>query len=269
MYNVQGMKNVIFCDIDGTILDGSRGMKEASDKTRYAFEELKKDNYVFIASGRCKGLLNDKVTSLKPNGYILCNGAYAEFEDKPIYSFCFEESVLDKVKEVVKKYDGFYIFETLDAMYVESLESESFNSFIRSWNITKNGFSDDRPTDPIHIAMIGFRDYSAFDNVKEELKDYADAIPHNGFSSFDINIKGINKGTGVIKIREYLGIPKENTYCFGDGINDLEMLLEVGHPIAMGNCDRKLDGYGFEKTDDVLDEGFYNYLVSHKLIKAL
>ena len=52
------MKKLIFCDIDGTIIDGSRNMKELSAKTRYAIGELARDNYVFIASGRCKGLLD-------------------------------------------------------------------------------------------------------------------------------------------------------------------------------------------------------------------
>ena len=117
--------------------------------------------------------------------------------------------------------------------------------------------------------MIGFKDYADFPEVIEDIREYADAIPHNGFSSFDINIKDVNKGTGVKKLLEYLDIPREDAYCFGDGANDLEMLKEVGHPVTMGNCDKALDAYGFEKTTDVLDDGVYEYLVKHKLIKAL
>jgi len=47
------------------------------------------------------------------------------------------------------------------------------------------------------------------------------------------------------------------------------MLYEVGHPIIMANADEKIKGLGFDETDDVLDDGLYNYLVSHKLIKPL
>ena len=61
----------------------------------------------------------------------------------------------------------------------------------------------------------------------------------------------------------------ENTYCFADAINDLEMLKHVSHPIIMANADEKLKNYGFEMTDDVLDDGLYNYLVYNKLIKTL
>ena len=264
------MRRLIFLDIDGTILDGSRGMPEISDKTKYAVRKLKENgDYVFIASGRCKGLLSKQIWDLEPNGYVLCNGAYGEFEGREVYSYCFDEDVLQRIIEVADRYDGFYIFETLKKMYVKSLDGEVFNSFIRSWNITKDGFLEGRDDDPVQIAMIGFRNYDDFRNIEDDLKEHADVVPHNGFPSFDVNVKNINKGTGVIRISEYLDVDRENTYCFGDGFNDLEMLKEVGHPVTMGNCDKALDVYGFEKTADVLDEGVYEYLVKHKLIKAL
>ena len=68
---------------------------------------------------------------------------------------------------------------------------------------------------------------------------------------------------------EYLGIKREDTYCFGDGINDLEMLQAVGHPVKMANCDEFLKDYDFEVADDVLNDGFYHYLVNNNLIKPL
>ncbi|MBQ1568137.1 MAG: HAD family phosphatase [Erysipelotrichaceae bacterium] len=264
------MNRLIFLDIDGTILDGSRGMPDISDKTRYAIGQLQKNgDHVLIASGRCKGLLYKQVYDLKPDGFILCNGAYGEFAGKEIYSYSFKEETLDRIKEVVSRYEGFYIFETLDRAYVESMNGVLFRSFADSWNISPDFFSEDRVIAPILIAMIGFKDYADFPEVIEDIREYADAIPHNGFSSFDINIKDVNKGTGVKKLLEYLDIPREDAYCFGDGANDLEMLKEVGHPVTMGNCDKALDAYGFEKTTDVLDDGVYEYLVKHKLIKAL
>ena len=264
------MKNLIFLDIDGTILDGSRGMPDISDKTRYAIKQLQQNgDHVLIASGRCKGLLYKQVYDLKPDGFILCNGAFGEFQGKEIYSYSFKEETLNRIKEVVARYKGFYIFETLEKAYVESLQGKLFNSFVKSWNISRDFFSEDRINEPIQIVMIGFKDYSVFPEVQKDISEYADASPHNGFSSFDINIKDVNKGTGVKKLLEYLNIPKEKSYCFGDGANDLEMLKEVGHPVTMGNCDKALDAYGFEKTADVLDDGVYQYLVKHKLIKAL
>ena len=263
------MKNIIFCDIDGTIIDGSRGMSKVSNKTRYAFKELQKDSCIVIASGRNKGLLNEEILSLNPNGFILCNGAYAEINNNALYSYNFTDEAVSMIREVSERYDGFSIFETVEDVYVNSLTCEPFIRFMKSWALSLTGFKEGIRNDRYNISMIGFNDFTPFDKVYEELSPYVNLARHNGFPSMDVNITGIHKGTGVRKIIEYLDIPLENTYCFGDGANDLEMLKEVGHPIIMANADDTLRNYNFEQTDDVLNDGVYNYLVSHKLIKEL
>ncbi len=265
------MKKLFFCDIDGTILDGSRKMNEVSEKTRYALRELKRNgDYVFIASGRCRGLLGDHIRSLDASGYVLCNGAYAEFEGKEIFAAYFEDEDVEKIRDIVTKYDGFYIFETLDQMYVDSLTSPSFNAFMNGWGKALNGFVEEKDKKEKYlISMIGFFDTTVMPEAEAELTPFVDLASHKQFSSYDVNIKGINKGVGVKKVIEYLGIDLEDTYGFGDGINDLEMLQSVGHPVIVDNCVDGLRHFGFEETDDVLDDGFYNYLVANKLIKAL
>ena len=264
------MKKLVFCDIDGTILDGSRGMNEFSEKTKYAFEQLKKEDYVVVASGRCRGLLDQKIIDLQPSGYVLCNGAYAEIEGSPILELYISREAVSKIREITLKYNGFYIMETLDHMYVDSLTSSSFSAFLNGWGKVLEGFRDERDKDTDYmIAMIGFFDKEMLHKAAKELSPYVDIFDHKQFSSCDVNVKGVNKSTGVKKIIEYLGIPLEDTYCFGDGINDLEMLECVGHPVIMANCVDDLKGRGFEQTDDVLEDGFYNYLLANKLIKAM
>jgi len=265
------MKRIFFCDIDGTLLDGSRGMPDLSQETKYAIEELKKDNYVFLSSGRCKGLLNKQIRELKVDGYVLCNGAYVEFDNTEIFSCCFDESAIRKIRETVSSYDGFTIFETLNEMYVDSQDNEAYRKFVASWGTALEGFTEDKVMKgKYYIAMIGFEDLNLCDRIEAELNPYVDlARHHNGFPSYDVNIKGISKGIGVRKVIEYLKIPVEQCYAFGDGINDLEMLQETGHPVIMKNSDETLRKYGFEETDDVLENGFYRYLVRNKLIKEV
>ena len=264
------MKKLVFCDIDGTILDGSRGMNAFSEKTRYAFEQLKKEDYVIVASGRCKGLLDQKIIDLDPSGYVLCNGAYAELNGLAIHEVCFSKEAVSKIREITLKYNGFYIMETLDHMYVDSLTSDSFSAFLKGWGKVLEGFREEENSDMNYmIAMIGFFDRDTLHRAGRELEPYVDIFDHKQFSSCDVNVKGVNKATGVKKIIDHLGIPLEDTYCFGDGINDLEMLECVGHPVIVANCVDALKGRGFEETDDVLEDGFYNYLVANKLIKAM
>ena len=264
------MNNLIFLDIDGTILDASRGMPEISEKTKYAVKQLQGNgDYVLIASGRCKGMLGDQVLDLKPSGFVLCNGSYGEIENKPIYKSAFGPEAVEKIREAADKRNGFCILETIENMFVNSLEIKAFQDFANSWGLCISHFSDRKLEGPYYISMIGFTDFSYFEGLEEELSEYADLAPHNGFSSLDVNVKGMNKGVGVRKLSEYMNIPKENIYCFGDAMNDLEMLKEAGHPVMMANSDKTLEAYGFEKTSDVLDDGVYDYLVKHKLIKPM
>ena len=264
------MKKIFFLDIDGTIIDGSRNMFDVSEKTKYAINELVKDNYVVISSGRCRGLLDENILNLNNNGYILCNGSYAEIENKELYSLFFEDDVVEKIKEVSIRNNGFYILETLDGFFVNDLENKAFKAFISGWGKALPNFKyENIDADKYYIAMIGFDNYEDSLKANEELKDICSVDRHNNSNSFDINIKNVNKGTGVTKLREYLNIPIENTYAFGDGINDLQMLQAVGNPVIMKNANPELKKYNFYETDDVLDDGVYNYLLSNKLIKAI
>ena len=264
------MKKIFFFDIDGTIVDSSRDMHLISEKTKYAIRELSKNDYVFISSGRCKAMLNKQIIDLNAGGYILCNGAYAEINNIEIYKESFSESDLEKIKEVSLKYDGFYCLESLNEIYVNSIENETFNRFTSSWSNELDYLKeDDGKYKDIHIAMIGFKDRKVMNEVEKELNGVCGLDRHFWFDSFDVNVKGISKGYGCIKAMEYLNISKENSYAFGDGLNDLQMLEAVGHPVIMDNCMKQLKNRGFEETTDVLDDGVYEYLVKKQLIKPI
>ena len=264
------MKNLIFCDVDGTIIDGTRGLKKVTPKTIHAFNELKKDNYIFIASGRCMGLLDPQIKGLKPSGFVLCNGAYAEIDGKSIYEEYFDHQTAEKIMEVALKYDGFYVLESLHRMFVNDVDAPQFIKFLKDWGESIEGYENRNNLDHrYHVAMIGFQTEEDCLKSEIDLKDYADLGRHGLYKSYDVNKRGIHKGIAVKKVMEYLNIDKQHTYCFGDGINDLEMLQAVGHPVRMANADDKIKGYDFEDTLDVLEDGFYDYLVKHKLIKPL
>ena len=265
------MKKLIFCDIDGTIVDGSRGMLKVSEKTRYAFRELiKQGDDVVVSSGRCRALLNEDILSLEPSGFVLCNGAYAEIEGKIVHALYFSDEAKEAIRETAEKYDGFCILESMDEVYTNSLTSKTFVNFVNGWGAALSGFKEESGKDGNYlIAMMGFMDRSTLRKAMAELKGYADCFEHKVTPSCDVNILNVNKGTGVKKIIEASDVPLENTYCFGDGTNDLEMLECVGHPVIMANSMEELRNRGFEETGDVLDDGFYEYLVLNQLIKEM
>ena len=70
------MRKAIFFDIDGTLIDASKGMVHLSEKVRKALIALKRaGNYIFIASGRPLDFLDPEIVNFGFNGFLLMNGA--------------------------------------------------------------------------------------------------------------------------------------------------------------------------------------------------
>jgi hypothetical protein len=55
-------------------------------------------------------------------------------------------------------------------------------------------------------------------------------------ASLEISAQKVDKGIGLKKLCEYLGISIDETIAVGDGYNDLEALKAAGLSIAMGNA---------------------------------
>lgn len=58
------------------------------------------------------------------------------------------------------------------------------------------------------------------------------SLPNN----IEINGTGADKGRALLALAEHLGIAREQTMAFGDGTNDMSMILAAGFGVAMGNA---------------------------------
>ena len=77
------MKKAVFFDIDGTLLNSSKGAHEMTSAVKNSIRELQKnDTLVFIASGRPYAFLNDDIKNFGFDGYILMNGSLILLNDK-------------------------------------------------------------------------------------------------------------------------------------------------------------------------------------------
>lgn len=82
-----------------------------------------------------------------------------------------------------------------------------------------------------------------FRDPKERLKvleEITSRFPQYAISSslpinIEINAADATKGHALAFLTRHLGLKKEETLAFGDGTNDISMLLEAGTGVAMGN----------------------------------
>ena len=93
--------------------------------------------------------------------------------------------------------------------------------------------------------------------------DYVHSISER---MFELYSKKNTKATGILTALKHLGIPVEQSYAFGDGKNDIEMLSTVGCGIAMGNASALAKEAAEYVTTHIHEDGVLNALKYYNLI---
>ncbi|MBS5114986.1 MAG: HAD family hydrolase [Erysipelotrichaceae bacterium] len=263
------MKKIFFFDIDGTLIDCNRGLIEISKGNQAAIKALQnKGHLVFIATGRTKCFIVDPIRQFPFDGFVVCNGGYIEYNQK-----CLSQKMMDleAIKYLVSfcREHGFdYYLESYDTIYVNDLTSKRVLDFASRWEMKLETMCDqfDLEKIKVHIAMIVANSEEDFALIEQKLSLYFDVARHPHQLSFDINIKGVNKGTAILELIQRLNIELKDTYAFGDGLNDIEMIETVGHGIAMGNALEVLKEKADDVCEDVLNDGISKTLKRYKII---
>ncbi|MDD7381738.1 MAG: HAD-IIB family hydrolase, partial [Bacillales bacterium] len=59
---------------------------------------------------------------------------------------------------------------------------------------------------------------------------------YDSINSFEIHARSATKGKALLYMEKYYDIPHENTFAFGDSLNDLPMLQDAHYGVAMINA---------------------------------
>ena len=96
--------------------------------------------------------------------------------------------------------------------------------------------------------------------------DYSmgDAVVDTYFG--EMNLAGVDKGSGIRHILEATGGKVEDTIGIGDSRNDTEMLAFVGTSVAMGNATKEIKQMAHLVTTPIDQDGLYNAFVTLGLI---
>lgn len=256
---------IAFFDIDGTLIDVEHGMHEPSLETVEALTQFRRQgNKIVIASAR--GTIPEGVNVIDFDGYICSDGHYIILDDKVIVDDIFTENQIQKQLEVYKKCNGKAMFNGHDKEWCNCFGDE----LILKHHMMFNG-TDQKPDhlceeyQPSDIQAISC--CVLFDNVDNlkrayyDLKDDFTIVPYEtGLIRMDVYCQGFKKGTACQHIYKKLNIDYEDTYAFGDGVNDIEMFQLVKHGIAMSNAVDQLKEVASEVTDSVSNNGVANYL---------
>ena len=251
------MKKAIFLDIDGTLIDCLNGLTDITHKVKKAIRVLQANgDYVFIASGRPYAFLSEALLNFGFDGFILTNGAQVKVKHKFIYKEAIKKAF---IKDIINNFERLkiqYILQGELYSYMKENCTELY-SFYDSYNISRKYLKTSYDIENVETYKIEMlcNDEKGVEYCLSLGNDNYDYIHNVKLKSFELYSKINTKATGILKVLNYLNISIENSYAFGDGKNDIEMLSTVGCGIAMGNASDEVKKHAKKVTDTVYNDG--------------
>ena len=253
------MNKAVFFDIDGTLLDCTNGILDITPNVKKMIKLLQENgDYVFIATGRPYALLDKNIMNFGFDGFILANGAHILINNETIYS-----DYIDKefIKELVKEFENNKIQYILQGELYSYMKEDckEFYDYYDGLGISRQYLVGEFNLEDIDVHKVEMLCHD--DEAMGLCLSLAKSNPEcDYFSSvnkkaLELYLKKNTKGTAILKAIEYLNIPIENTFAFGDGKNDIEMLSTVGCGIAMANAKDEVKKFAKEVTDSVQNDG--------------
>ncbi len=259
----------VFFDIDGTIWDAHMWIPES---TKRAIRALRENGHLtFICSGRTRAFIQaEELLDLGFDGIIAGCGTYIEEHGKELFYKKIEEQEVKRVLAVFRSCHMPVVMEGKKDLYLDAAEfaGDDYPERMRreigehllpitgnegKWEISK--FSCALP-DP------------AYQRAVEELKNDYEILIHDAPVA-EFVPKGFSKASGIQKACELFSIAREDTYAFGDSVNDLDMLRYVAHGVAMGNGTKEAKEAADYVTTELKDDGIYQGLLHYGLIREI
>lgn len=251
---------IAFFDIDGTLARGTNVPESAAaalSRMRAA------GDLVFICTGRARAYVEAHFSHYA-DGFVCNNGRMAFMGERTLVD---EALSPEQVAAITSALDavgaGYAFFEVHDAYYGGP---EKYRDIAEG--VLKLGHLP-RIEDTSAIHAYNFDIY--FDDAAHRLRA-TEALgaqclvnPHGPHPSADVTVIGADKGDAVRSVAAALGVDIQDTYAFGDGINDLSMLVAAGHGIAMGNAVPELKEAAEYVTTAIDDDGVANAMAHYGL----
>ncbi len=260
---------MVFLDIDGTLYNTKKQVTEYTKNILNKAKDEKK--YIVLCSGRSNSSVCEISKDINASKYVIaCNGSF-------VYNY---ENDIEIFENALKK-------ETLENIW-NICEKEDVELVLESKKITFGNAQVWKREPDKHIKINGIEDIKnkkimqmVIDNVGMDkrqkimellLNDEDMALPNYGINRlgkfwFDINSKNIDKGVGIQHLINKLGIKKEETIGFGDGINDCAMFKACGTRVAMGNAKEELKNMADYITLTNDQNGVATFIEKHILSK--
>ena len=243
------MYRIIVSDLDETLLNSS---KSVSDENRAAIRAAREIGVRFVpASGRGYRSMERTLHELdlydRAGEYVISFNGGTITENRGNRLLHFQGLPFAEAEELYRRglgYDVCIHVYTIDTVYVynflswerdflrgrmEVVEVQDRNlDFLRGQEIVKCLYMNTS-----HEYLTG---------IARELSDITGDmdVSYSSNRYLEFNRKGVNKGSGLRRLAELLGVDMRDTIAIGDNYNDLTMIQAAGLGVGVGNTVEEL-----------------------------
>ncbi|MFC4402195.1 Cof-type HAD-IIB family hydrolase [Gracilibacillus xinjiangensis] len=277
-------QKIIFLDVDGTLVNDSGIIPESAYN---AIKLARKNGHlVFLCTGRSKAELFDHILEIGFDGIVGAAGCYIEVGNRVIFHQFVERQAIERLVNFFNKHEIDFYLESNGGLFASRgckahIEKIINQTIEQRPELSKEMEEGLRPFQKLlidkenlireDISKISFLGSSVpFEIIREEFINEFEVIPSTvpvfGENSGELSIKGINKALAIEKVLEYLHKNRNDTFAYGDGLNDLEMLEFAENGIAMGNAKAELKQMANDITLTPDQNGLYLSFQKYQLI---
>lgn len=264
----------VVSDLDGTLLNEQHSLGDFSINVLRKLAEKNID--IILATGRnhidVHCLL--KKINIESAVMITSNGARAQtLQGEVLLSDCLPEDValeimhspFDPTKVCVNSYQGNDWFINVDVPELRYFHNQS--GFM--YQVVDFAKHHGRDTDKVFFLAREPKDLAGLEqHIKQHYADQVN-ITYSTPICLEIMNKDVSKAKALAQVLANRGYGLGDCIAFGDGLNDVEMLTQVGKGCIMANADPRLKSLslGLEEIGLNADEAVAHYL--QKLFKLV
>lgn len=238
------MYKLIACDLDETLLSLDNTV---SKKNIEAIQAADKLGVKFVLStGRGYATVQKTLKEIglydKADEYVITFNGGAVVENKNNQLLHFKPITFDFASEMYRKgleYDiGMHVY-TKEEVYVYNLieeERKHLETKMEVIEIFEDNIDFLKDQEIVKILYMN-TDVAYLNQIEEDVKHLTQDsdVSYSSNRYLEFNAKGVNKGSALAFLAEYLGVDISETIAIGDNYNDLAMLETAGLSVGVQN----------------------------------
>ena len=281
-------KKIIFFDVDGTLVDVRPAREYVPESTIKAIKETRKNgNLCFLCTGRSLAEIYPHILDIGFDGIIGAGGGFVTIGNEMLYHHKVSNEDVHRVVDFFEENDYDYYLESNGGLFASENLISRLEKIIYGDLENDEQAREKKEKQPSHFITSLIEGESMYrsdvnkncflENKSIPFQTIIDlfsrsfnvihcTVPSFGDDSGELSVAGVNKASAIETLIQYLIIPQENTFAFGDGMNDVDMLQYCHVGIAVGNAKEGLKAIADDVCDDIAKDGIYKAMKKYQLI---